>query len=291
MTSATAPAGSVPASMCAASVATSVYRRAVAPPAASIAGIRTAPHNPLRHPTGWSRSPSARSRPGRARRSSTNARRSPPRSRERAMPCSIRPRSICFRSSPAANSTRHEVRDALIAAATTCQLVADDGIAAVEATINSGAQAGLQQPRTRPQPRARTGPRPTIKIVGGQLPRIVNETEDALVASGLPVFSRANVLVQPVAETMLAAGERKTVVAHLHSFNSDSLLRPVAESATFQRFNLRQNSWVEIDPPMQLVRTRPHESALLQVPPGERHHHDPHATPGWVAPRRCRLRS
>jgi Bifunctional DNA primase/polymerase, N-terminal len=96
-----------------------------------------------------------------------------------------------------------EVRDALLEAAVTCQLVADDGMAAVEATIDSGAQAGLQQPRTHPQPRTRTGPRPTIKIVGGQLPRIISETEDALVASGLPIFSRANSLVEPVSETNL----------------------------------------------------------------------------------------
>jgi hypothetical protein len=105
------------------------------------------------------------------------------------------------------------VRDALLEAAVTCRLIADDGMASVEATINSGAQAGIQQPRTRPQPRVRSGPRPTIKIIGGQLPRIINETEDALVASGLPIFSRASSLVEPVSETMLAAGERKTVVA------------------------------------------------------------------------------
>jgi Bifunctional DNA primase/polymerase, N-terminal len=148
-----------------------------------------------------------------------------------------------------------EVRDALLEAAVTCQLVADDGLAAVEATINSGAQAGAQQPRTRPQPRVRTGPRPTIKIVGGQLPRIINETEDALIGAGLPIFSRANSLVEPVSETMLAAGGRKTVVAQLHAFSSDSFLRPVAESATFQKYNIRNNTWVDIDPPLQLVRT------------------------------------
>src|SRR5262249_55632257 len=45
-----------------------------------------------------------------------------------------------------------EVRDRLFEAAETCRLVADDGAAAVEATIESGAQAGKKQPRTRPQP-------------------------------------------------------------------------------------------------------------------------------------------
>jgi Bifunctional DNA primase/polymerase, N-terminal len=148
-----------------------------------------------------------------------------------------------------------DVYDRLFEAAETCGLVADDGAAQVEATIASGAAAGRQQPRTRSQPRVRTGPRPIIRIVGGQLPRIINETEDALVASGLPIFSRAGTLAEPVAETMLAAGERKTVVAQLHAFSSDSFLKPVAEAATFQKFNARRNDWVEIDPPLQLVRT------------------------------------
>jgi hypothetical protein len=148
-----------------------------------------------------------------------------------------------------------EVRNALLAAATACGLIADDGLVSVEATINSGAQAGAQQPRTRPQPRVQTGPRPTIQIVGGQLPRVINETEDALVASGLPIFSRAGTLVEPTSEDMLAAGGHKTRVAQLHAFSSDSFLRPVAECATFQKFNIKQNSWLEIDPPTQLVRT------------------------------------
>jgi Bifunctional DNA primase/polymerase, N-terminal len=148
-----------------------------------------------------------------------------------------------------------EVRDRLFEAARACGLVADDGAQAVWATINSAAQAGKAQPRTRPQPQPqRTGPRPIIQIIAGQLPRIVRETEDALVTSGLPIFSRAGSLVQPVSEIMSAAGGRKTVVARLRAFCPDSFLGPVAESAEFQHYNRKRNAWVEIDPPLQLVR-------------------------------------
>src|SRR6516162_9760263 len=148
-----------------------------------------------------------------------------------------------------------EVRDRLFEAAEACGLVADDGAPSVWATINSAAQAGKAQPRTRPQPQPqRTGPRPIIQIIAGQLPRIVRETEDALVTSGLPIFSRAGSLVQPVSEIMPAAGGRKTVVARLRAFCPDSFLGPVAESAEFQHYNRKRNAWVEIDPPLQLVR-------------------------------------
>src|SRR5262249_42806090 len=70
-----------------------------------------------------------------------------------------------------------EVHDRLFEAAETCRLVADDGAASVEATINSAAQAARNRPRTRPQPPPQAGSRPIIQIIAGQLPRILSETE------------------------------------------------------------------------------------------------------------------
>jgi RepB DNA-primase from phage plasmid len=96
---------------------------------------------------------------------------------------------------------------------------------------------------------------PTIRLVDGQLPRAVAETERALLAAGLPIFSRAGTLVEPVSETMVAADGRKTVIARLRPFCPDSLLESVAEAAIFQRFNRKRNSWADVDPPLQLVRT------------------------------------
>jgi putative DNA primase/helicase len=95
---------------------------------------------------------------------------------------------------------------------------------------------------------------PTIRLIDGQLPRAVAETERALVASAAPVFARAGTLVEPVSETMVAADGRKTIVARLRALCPDSLLEPVAEAALFQRFNRKRNAWVDIDPPLQLVR-------------------------------------
>jgi hypothetical protein len=95
---------------------------------------------------------------------------------------------------------------------------------------------------------------PTIRLVDGQLPRAVTETERALLSAGEAIFSRAGGLVYPVAETMTASDGRKTVMARLRSFVVDSFIEPVAEAAIFQRFSLKRNRWVDIDPPMQLVR-------------------------------------
>ena len=182
------------------------------------AGIPTAPTKPPQHLTGWSSSlPNQRraTRPGPARRWITNARRSPPRSPARATSAQHR------RLQPFPNRRRRWARRA------------------------RGARPAVRGcPDQRPRRRrwrgpsghrrrrasgscttahptaatAATGPRPIIQIIAGQLPRIFNEAEDALVTSGLPIFSRAGLLVEPVAETMLAAGRHKTVVARLRTF-------------------------------------------------------------------------
>jgi Bifunctional DNA primase/polymerase, N-terminal len=147
-----------------------------------------------------------------------------------------------------------EVHDQLLEAARACGLVADDGLASVEATIASGAQAGRAQPRRQPRQRAPLGPRPVIQIVDGQRPRILGEVESALLTSGLPIFSRGNSLVEPVAETMLAADGRQTVAAQLCELCPDSLMNMAAEAATFQKYSRKQKAWIDIDPPMHIMR-------------------------------------
>jgi hypothetical protein len=167
-----------------------------------------------------------------------------------------------------------EVRDRLFEAAEVCGLVADDGAATVLATIDSGAQAGRAQPRTRPQPPPQ-GVRPTIQVMDGQLLRILGETEDALLASGLPIFSRAGMLVEPVAENMSAADGRKTVVARLRPLSPESFLGPAAESAAFQKYDRKRNAWVDTDPPLRHMRVIlaserrwrfPHVTGVISIP-------------------------
>src|SRR5262249_47294904 len=75
--------------------------------------------------------------------------------------------------------------------------------------------APTAQPSAAPSP-AHT--LPTIRLVNGQLPRAVAETERALLSASTAIFSRAGTLVYPVAETMTAADGRKTIMARLSPF-------------------------------------------------------------------------
>src|SRR5215467_12479635 len=168
-----------------------------------------------------------------------------------------------------------EVRDRLFEAAETCRLVADDGATAAEATIDSGITAGKNQPRARPQPPVQSGVRPIIQLADGELLRILGEIEDALLASGLPVFSRAGTLVEPVAETMPASDGRKTAVARLRELSPESFLPVIAEAAGFQKWDHRRKKLVDTDPLLHHVRVLlaterrwrlPHVSGIITTP-------------------------
>jgi len=116
---------------------------------------------------------------------------------------------------------------------------------------------------------------PTIRLVDGQLPRTVEATERAMVSAGMEIYSRAGALVYPVKETRMAAKGRKTVTARLSAFSADSFIEPVAEAAIYQRWSVRKNAWIDIDPPVQLVRmvlsrerrwAFPHVSGIITTP-------------------------
>jgi Bifunctional DNA primase/polymerase, N-terminal len=144
-----------------------------------------------------------------------------------------------------------DARDRLYEAAEICGLVTDDGASSVWGTINSGAAAGRQQPRPRSQPQPQGGP-PVIQIKDGELLRIIDEIEDALLASGAQVFSRAGRLVMPVTELEKASDGRKTAVACLRELSPESFMGLVAGAATFQKY--KRKNWVETDPPLQHLR-------------------------------------
>jgi putative DNA primase/helicase len=95
---------------------------------------------------------------------------------------------------------------------------------------------------------------PTIRLRDGQLPRIVEETERALIASGMPIFTRAGALVCPVIEHVPAANGGQTVTARLREFKSDSFIEWVAKAAIYQRYNQRRKAWGDVDPPVQVVQ-------------------------------------
>ena len=180
-----------------------------------------------------------------------------------------------------------EVRDRLFEAAETCRLVADDGAASVEATIDSGAEAGRKQPRTRPQPPSQ-GARPTVQIMDGQLLRILSETEDALLASGLPIFSRAGMLVEPVAREHVGIGWAQDRGGALASAFSRIILRPGCGVRSVSKIRSQAQCMGRYRPATAVHACHSCKRTALAVSARHWRYYDPDTASRWFAARRPR---
>jgi hypothetical protein len=120
--------------------------------------------------------------------------------------------------------------------------------------------------------------RPVIRIVAGELPRMVDEGEAALIAAGTPIFVRAGALVRPVPGEAPAAHGRSTVVAKLRSYCRDSLTDALSRVAEFQRFKCTGEGR-----PAASSRQHPSRAGrLLESPPRGRGDHHANAACGRV---------
>jgi hypothetical protein len=96
--------------------------------------------------------------------------------------------------------------------------------------------------------------KPIIRIVAGQLPRTVEQSEQALIDAGFQIFVRAT-LMYLITETLPAAEGRTTQVVKLQEIVPDLMLKWLAKAATFIKWDARSQGWVKTDPPRQLAAT------------------------------------
>ncbi|MBP31656.1 MAG: hypothetical protein CL858_28395 [Cupriavidus sp.] len=164
----------------------------------------------------------------------------------------------------------------LLEAAVTSGLVQDDGQHAALATIESGLTSGAAKPRAFPERKVRSGAPvqnreerrsgssatdgedglddlPTIRVVNGEVPRAVTETEQAILAADVPIFTRSGSLVRPVIEAVPAAKGHQTTAARLKPMCVHSLADHVARTVRYQRFDGRSKDWVTINPPAEIM--------------------------------------
>jgi hypothetical protein len=109
-------------------------------------------------------------------------------------------------------------------------------------------------------------PRPVIKIVGGELPRIVNEAENALLASLFQdIYQRAGLLVRPMSVEIETAGG-KAMGFRLIPVVQAGLIERFTEVACFEKFLIREKKWIAIDCPKQVAETYLARAGNWRVP-------------------------
>ena len=140
-------------------------------------------------------------------------------------------------------------------------------------TIDSGLNAGEQQPREMPKQdgsppgkqRPRRGDampdddpndsRPVVRLRAGALHELATEAERVLISARAPLYVRSGAIVRPVVEEVEAARGRRTTVARLAAVTTDGLVDWLSRSARWAKFDGRSEAWVPADPPHFVAAT------------------------------------
>jgi hypothetical protein len=92
-------------------------------------------------------------------------------------------------------------------------------------------------------------PWPQIYIVPGELPRIVNEAEAALLGLGREIFQRGGMIVRPVLTPVKTFHDQDTEAWRILEVSSGYFAETLARAAQWFKYNRRQRGWVGADVP------------------------------------------
>jgi hypothetical protein len=92
-------------------------------------------------------------------------------------------------------------------------------------------------------------PWPQIYIRPGELPRVVNEAENALLSLGREVYQRGGLVMRPVLSKLKPADDRETSGWRLIPVTRPWLVESLTCAARFLKYNGRSKDWVAVDAP------------------------------------------
>jgi putative DNA primase/helicase len=92
-----------------------------------------------------------------------------------------------------------------------------------------------------------------IVCVAGELPRMVRQAQEALLAAGAPIYQRG-MLVQPTEQEYRTADGGVTHSAALVPITAPALMKMLSEVAVWQKWDGRRRAFVVCDPPDKLVQ-------------------------------------
>jgi putative DNA primase/helicase len=98
-------------------------------------------------------------------------------------------------------------------------------------------------------------PRRTIRIVAGDIERIVDEAESALIKAERGLYERDGAIVYVADMVALAADGRKVAAQRIVERGDHALLEDFSSAANFIKFDARVKADVSVDPPLWIART------------------------------------
>ncbi|HXZ14788.1 MAG TPA: hypothetical protein VEH77_02225, partial [Roseiarcus sp.] len=94
-----------------------------------------------------------------------------------------------------------------------------------------------------------------LRLVRGDIERIVDESERALIAADRGLYQRDGLIVNVVAAPVIAAGGHEITAQRIGECGDYALLEHLACAAHFTKYDKRERSDVAADPPVWIVKT------------------------------------
>lgn len=110
------------------------------------------------------------------------------------------------------------------------------------------------------------GGRPTIRVVGGELPRIVDEAEIALIAANRSFYQRGSLVVRPTMAPIANADGRWTLAPRLVHVRGHHVAEAMTAAANWQRYDARLDDWVPMDCTLRIAETYLARDGLWHLP-------------------------
>jgi hypothetical protein len=109
-------------------------------------------------------------------------------------------------------------------------------------------------------------PRPTIRLIAGDIERIVDEAERALIKATPGLFQRDNKIVVVATSPMIGADGKHIAGLRIFERGEHALTEDMARAAHFLKFDARANEFVNKDPPISIVKTLQQRIGRLRFP-------------------------
>jgi putative DNA primase/helicase len=106
--------------------------------------------------------------------------------------------------------------------------------------------------------------RPIIRIIGGELPSIVTEAEQAVISANMRVFQRGSLIVRPAHSRVEIADGNTTTAIRLAPIRAQLLVELMTLAAAWERFV--KIDWVPIDCPQRVAETYLARDGAWSVP-------------------------
>jgi hypothetical protein len=109
------------------------------------------------------------------------------------------------------------------------------------------------------------GNRPVIRLEPGEIERVVDEAEAALIAKG-GLYQRANMIVSVGEAPVVTADNQEVGAQRIIPRGEHALIEDLSTAAVVEGWNLRGKKWTPVHPPAWIVKTLQQRTGRLRFP-------------------------